>query len=64
MWKASTIFQDKRIAFGDQAYRAKAHLAVCHWSENVEREFTSVWNPARPNVLKTTKRKKNDKWVT
>ena len=52
------IFQDKRIAFGDHTYRARSYLAVCHWNENVDREYTSVWNPRRPDALRSAKGKK------
>lgn len=52
------MFQDKRIAFGDQAYRTRSFLAVCHWNENVDRAFTSVWNPVRPNAPRSRKGKK------
>lgn len=40
-----TIFHDKRIAFGDEQYLSRSHLAVCHWNENVDRGYTSVWHP-------------------
>ena len=36
------IFHDKRIAFGNEQYNAKSNLAVCHWNENVDREYTSM----------------------
>lgn len=52
------IFQDKRIAFGDHTYRARSHLAVCHWNENVDRVYTSVWNPRRPDAPRSSKGKK------
>ena len=39
------IFQDKRINFSDQQYRMRSQLAVLHWNENVDREYTSIWNP-------------------
>lgn len=56
------IFQDKRIAFGDHTYRARSHLAVCHWNENVDREYTSVWNPRRPDAPRSSKGKKCTKF--
>lgn len=45
------IFQDKRIAFGDHTYRARSHIAV-------DREYTSVWNPRRPDDPRSYKGKK------
>ena len=39
------IFQDKRISFTDQQYNARSQLAVLHWNENLDRGFTSVYNP-------------------
>ena len=38
------VYQDKRISFSDEQYNARANLAVCHWNENVDREFTSLQN--------------------
>ena len=52
------MFQDKRIAFSDANYNARASLAVCHWNENVDRDFTSVWNPNRRNSPRSCKGKK------
>ena len=37
------IFQDKRISFNDMQYNMREQLAVIHWIENVDREFTLVW---------------------
>lgn len=37
------IFQDKRINFSDNIYSLRTDLAICHWNENVDRPFTSVW---------------------
>jgi hypothetical protein len=37
------IFHDKRIAFGSAQYLSRSQLAVCHWNENVGRDYTSVW---------------------
>lgn len=39
------VYQNKRIAFGDEQYNTRNNLAVCHWNENVDREHTSVSNP-------------------
>ena len=39
------MFQDKRISFGDLQYSVRSQLAACHWNENVDREFTSIWHP-------------------
>ena len=52
------MFQDKRISFSDANYNALASLAVCHWNENVDRDFTSVWNPNRRNATRSCKGKK------
>ena len=43
------IFQDKRIAFTDAQYNLRSHLAVLHWNENVNREYTSIWRPRGEN---------------
>lgn len=53
------IFHDKRIAFGDQQYLARSHLAVCHWNENTDREYTSTWKPK--NDPKAPRRQKGKK---
>ncbi|OWF41410.1 hypothetical protein KP79_PYT08432 [Mizuhopecten yessoensis] len=55
------IFQDKRISFSDSQYLARSQLAVCHWNENVDRPFTSVWNPRRAEAPRSRKGKKNYK---
>jgi hypothetical protein len=39
------VFQDKRIAFGNDEYIKRSQLAVCHWNENVDRPYTSIWVP-------------------
>ena len=39
------IFHDKRVAFGEEQYLSRSHLAACHRNENVDREYTSVWHP-------------------
>ena len=55
------IYQDKRIAFGDKQYNARANLAVCQWNENVDRPFTSVWNPQNNRRPRSRLGKKNYK---
>ena len=40
------MFHDKRIAFQNEEYTGRSELAVCHWSENVNRDYTSTWSPA------------------
>ena len=39
------IVQDKRINFSNQQFNMRSQLAVLHWNENVDREYTSIWNP-------------------
>lgn len=56
------VYQDKRISFTDDQYNMRAFLAVCHWNENVDREFTSVWKPNADH--RATKGKKNYKKCT
>ncbi|KAH3865004.1 hypothetical protein DPMN_028038, partial [Dreissena polymorpha] len=51
------IFQDKRIAFSDIQYNMKSQIAVLHWNENVDREFTSIWNPRTNRAPRQTKEK-------
>ena len=53
------MFQDKRICFGNQTYQTRSFLAVCHWNENVDRAYTSVWNPPRPNAPRSKKKEKS-----
>ena len=53
------IWHDKRISFGDDQYLARSHIAVCHWNENCDREFTSVWQPK--NDPRAPRRKKGKK---
>ena len=54
------IFHDKRVAFGEEQYLSRSHLAVCHWDENVDREYTSVWHPKYdPKAPRRCKGKKN-----
>lgn len=57
------VYQDKRISFSDEQYNARANLAVCHWNENVDREFTSVWKP-NYRMPRSLKGKKNYKKCT
>ncbi|CAC5407084.1 unnamed protein product [Mytilus coruscus] len=49
------IFQDKRICFGDDQYKLRSNLVVCHWNENVDRGYTSVWKSRNPNAPATQK---------
>lgn len=57
------IFQDKRICFSDMQYKLRSNLAVLHWNENVDREFTSIWNPKDDTAPRRKKGKKNYKAV-
>lgn len=57
------VYQDKRISFSDAQYNARTNLAVCHWNENVEREFTSIWKPNH-RMPRSVKGKKNYKKCT
>ena len=41
------MFQDKIIAFSTENYQAGSQLAVCHWKENVDRDFILIWDPNR-----------------
>ena len=53
------LFQDKMISFGDLQYSVRSQLPVCHWNENVDREFTSIWLPrADPRAPRPAKGKK------
>jgi len=52
------MFQDKRISFGDIQYNVRSELAVCHWNENVDRAYTSTWNPKQPKAPRRRKGKK------
>ena len=58
------IFQDKRICFGDDQYKFRSNLAVCHWNENVDRGYTSVWKSSNPNAPRTQRGKKVYKKLT
>ena len=58
------VFQDKRIAFGDEQYKLRSNLAVCHWNENVDREHTSVYTSQNPNAPRNQKGKKVYKKLT
>ncbi len=57
------VFQDKRIAFSDSIYNMRSQLAVCHWNENVNRNFTSEWQARAPGGQRCRK-KKNYKSAT
>ena len=53
------IFHDRRIAFGNEQYNTKSKLAVCHWNEGVDREYTSMWHPKHdPRAPRQQKGKK------
>ena len=52
-----SIFQDKRIVFGDDQNYMRSNLAVCHWNENVDREHTSVYHSNNPNAPRNQKGK-------
>lgn len=52
------VFQDKRIVFSDAQYNMRSHLAVCHWNENVNRGYTSVW---QANYLARGQRRQKQK---
>jgi hypothetical protein len=57
------VYQDKRISFSNDQYKARSNLAVCHWNENVDREFTSIWKPNH-RMPRSVKGKKNYKRCT
>ena len=42
-------------------YNMKAQLAVIHWNENVDREYTSVWKPRTARAPRRQKGKNNYK---
>ncbi|OWF37283.1 hypothetical protein KP79_PYT12693 [Mizuhopecten yessoensis] len=48
------LFHDKRIAFGNEEYILGSHMAVLHWNGNVDRPYSSIWNPPEaqfaPNI--------------
>lgn len=46
------MFQDKRITFGNEEYKARSFLAVLHWNENVDRQHTSERRTANGKVKK------------
>lgn len=48
------IFQDKRIAFDEEQFKMRSQLAILHWNNNVDREFTSVWQSESTNLTKKT----------
>ena len=50
------IFHDKRIYFRKLQYEMRTGLTVCHWNENVDRDFTSIhWYDDPINPLKGKK---------
>ena len=57
----TNIYQNKRIAFGDSQYNARANLSVLHWNENVDRDFTSVSLQQNHRMPRSKKGKKNYK---
>ena len=58
------IFQDKRISFSDLQYSMRSQLAVLHWNENVDRPYTSIWNPRDARAPRRRLGKKVYKAVT
>ena len=54
------IYQDKRISFSDDVYKARSNLAVCHWNEILDRIYTSIWKPNH-RMPRRVKGKKNFK---
>ena len=51
------IFHDKQISFGDDSYKMRTALAICHWNENVDRHNTSVYETLSGKVKKTLVRR-------
>ena len=45
------VFHDKRIAFSNDHYKVRTNLAILHWNENVNRDFTSVWSPLDDQLI-------------
>ncbi len=39
------IYHDKIVIFGNQQYEMRTNLTTLHWNENVDRNYTSIWNP-------------------
>lgn len=60
----TNIYQNKRIAFGDSQYNARANLSVLHWNENVDREYTSISTQQSHRAPRSRKGKKNYKRAT
>ncbi|CAC5425345.1 unnamed protein product [Mytilus coruscus] len=60
-WSDQLEDKDERTVFSDANYHTRVCLAVCHWNENVDRGFTSIWNPKRRNAPSSMKGKKNYK---
>ena len=44
------MFQDKRISFQNEEYTRRSQMAVCHWAENVNIPYTSMWEPPSRNI--------------
>ena len=55
------VFQDKRTAFSDQTYNARAQLTVLHWNENVDRYHTSISDARDSRAPRRKQGKKNYK---
>lgn len=60
----TNIYQNKRIAFGDRQYNARANLSVLHWNENVDRGYTSISTQQSHRAPRSRKGKKNYKKAT
>ena len=41
------VYHDKRIVFGTIQYKMRTDLTTLDWNENVNRDYTSVWQPPR-----------------
>ena len=47
------IFHDKRIYFSDRnSYKMRTDLAICHWNDNVNRPYTSVWTGPNGHMVR------------
>ena len=53
------IFLDKRIHFGSSTYKLRTNLAVFHWNENVDRQFTNVWTDPCGNTIRKSYTKRS-----
>ena len=58
------VYTDKRIAFSDKEYNARANLAVLHWNENVDRDYTSISHARDPRAPRRRAGKKVYKKLT